>query len=460
MLTAMRQSFGSLVTAAWASLESMGDTLVGSGSALAIKLVSAGLGFAMFALLAEVMGPAEFGMLAVVFNAVSFLAVLAPLGQETLIVRSWQEYIVSARPALAHGVLRFGSAIVVCSALAIAVATGLAWHWWSPALDAALLAAASVFLALQAIMHFTGQFSRVAAGLVIGEGPREVSWRLLALCVVGYHYLYATTTSTTEFFMVAAIGLAVGILYQIIQIARSVPRSVWRSPPEYDRPAWTARSVRMWLAALLDTTGQYLEVVIIGLLLGPVIAGAYFVCTRITNVASMIAGSISMYATVHISGLYFSGSTEELQREFRRLAIIVTVLVAGALATIIWGGSILLSFFGPSYQAAYYPLVVLAVGACLTALSGPTEHLLLLTGNESTYTLVASIGLACRLALAAAGGLAFGLVGVAWAVGISSLATALALVIACRRVVGIDPSALALVSKHRSLQECAKCPAN
>ena len=84
------------------------EVLWGSAAALAIKFTGSILGFAMLALAARSMEPHAFGTLAVIFNAMSFLAVIAACGQETLIVRSWDEYRGTDRPALARGALAFG----------------------------------------------------------------------------------------------------------------------------------------------------------------------------------------------------------------------------------------------------------------------------------------------------------------------------------------------------------------
>src|SRR5437016_8458150 len=92
---------------------SVGEVLRGSAAALVIKLIAAFLGFAMFTLSSRYMDPAGFGSLAVIFNAMSFFAVVALCGQETLIVRCWNEYCGSNRPALARGVLTFGVRVVV-----------------------------------------------------------------------------------------------------------------------------------------------------------------------------------------------------------------------------------------------------------------------------------------------------------------------------------------------------------
>ena len=63
----------------------------------------------MFALAARNMDATSFGSLALVFNTMAFFAVIATCGQETLIVRSWGEYLGQSQPHLAVAALDFGT---------------------------------------------------------------------------------------------------------------------------------------------------------------------------------------------------------------------------------------------------------------------------------------------------------------------------------------------------------------
>src|SRR5262249_52510065 len=85
--------------------------------AFAIKVNSSFLNIAMLTIAARAMGPAEFGLFAIWFNAISFLAVIALCGQETLIVRSWSEYIQERRFDLARGAVSFGVAVCLSAAM-------------------------------------------------------------------------------------------------------------------------------------------------------------------------------------------------------------------------------------------------------------------------------------------------------------------------------------------------------
>jgi O-antigen/teichoic acid export membrane protein len=416
------------------------DVLKGSAASLAIKFTASILGFAMFALASRQMDPAAFGSLAIVFNAMSFLAVVALCGQETLIVRSWSEYCASNRPDLARGGLIFGALIVLGATLLTTLAVALVWSIWDRSVSIPLLVGACLFLFAQSLMHFSGQFARVAAGLIVGDAPREAMWRVIVVATLAGHYISGLGFGATEFFFVSAGAIGIAIVFQVWRVARAIPETVRRARSERDIRCWIPRSVKMWLSAILDTTGQYLEVVVIGLFLGPTAAGFYFVATRITNGFAMISGSISVYATLRISALFFADAKDDLQAMLRSLAIICATLVGAGLILIVVTGKLLLSAFGTVYVSAYPALIVLAAGASIGALAGPAAHILLLTGHEGTYPRIMACGIVLRFLLIAILGPIFGLMGAAIAWAISAAVIGLALIVASCRLVGLDPS--------------------
>ena len=416
------------------------DVLKGSATALAIKFTASVLGFTMFALSSRQMEPETFGALAIIFNAMSFLSAAALCGQETLIVRSWAEYCRSDRPALARGALTFGAQVTLGAATLTALVVALVWSLFDRTDSLPLILAACAFLFCHALLQFSGQFSRVAAGLIIGEGPRELLWRLIVVVTIGVHHVMNTAFGATEFFLAATGAITFAIVLQAVQVARMIPAAVRQAKPEYDIRAWVPRSFKMWLSALMDTTGQYLEVVAVGFVLGPKAAGFYFVITRITNVFAMITGSISVYATPQISALFYSNAKPELQRILRLLAVIAAVLIGSTLLLIVVAGKLLLWMFGAAYVAIYPALIILALGASVGALVGPAAHVLLLTGHEGAYPRIMASGLMVRFVMIVVLGHMFGLIGAVVATAVSTVFIALALILACRRLVGLDPS--------------------
>jgi O-antigen/teichoic acid export membrane protein len=415
------------------------EILKGSASALVIKFAASAAGFTMFAMCSRYMGPSSFGSLAVIFNAICFISVVSLCGQETLIVRSWDEYGIK-RPSLARGVFLFGARLTIAVSLLAALGTGLSWLAWKPTVSVSLVLAACAFLFVHSLLQFTGQFSRVAAGVVIGEVPRELLWRLLVVFGIGAFHVLNLDFEAQEFFAMAVVAILVAIVLQYFLTRSAVPQVIKLAKPEYDFGSWLPRSFKMWTSALMDTTSQYLEIVLIGFVLGPTAAGVYFVATRITNVFAMITGSISIYATSRISALFYSDSRAQLQHMLRSLAIISVVINGAALLSIIVLGKLLLWMFGPAYVDAFPALMILAVGASVGALVGPSTHILLLTGHEGAYPRIMGAILAVRALLIFVLAPLFGVIGAATAWSISTVIMAVALIVACRRLVGLDPS--------------------
>ena len=200
----------------------------------------------------------------------------------------------------------------------------------------------------------------------------------------------------------------------------------------------------MWAAAVLDASSQYLDVILLGLLLNPVAAGGYFVAARLANVFAMIAGGMANYSATMIASLFFRGQHPELQQSLRSVSLTVAALVAAGLLVIFAAGGLLLRIFGNSYVDQHGILMVLSIGTSVAALGGPALYVLLLTDHESLYSRVVVVGLALRVTAVVIFVPTYGAIAAAIAWSATLIATTVALNLVCRRLVGIDPSVMAL----------------
>ena len=231
--------------------------------------------------------------------------------------------------------------------------------------------------------------------MIIGETPRESMWRLIVVIVLSVHFVAKISFGATEFFLVATGAIVIALVSQILFVARVIPDAIRSVRSERDFPTWFPRSLKMWASTILDNTGQYLEIIVIGAFLGPTAAGFYFVATRITNGFAMISASLSTYATSRLSALYYGRSRTTCRPCCVRLRSYVPPWSARPLSSILVAGKLLLSAFGADYVAAYPALIVLAAGAAVGALAGPAQHVLLLTGHEGAYPRIMGAGSRC-----------------------------------------------------------------
>lgn len=417
---------------------------MGSLAALGLKVAGTVLMMGIFFLAARSMSPMGFGHLAVSFNALSFLAVVAVLGQDLLVVRCWGEYATTGAHGLALGAYRFSWIVVIASAIGFAALTflvclGNPLHRFSPG----EAAAAAAFLGMQVLLLFTAQTTRVILNFVVSEVNRELTWRLVLLPVV-FAGLWVGL-DLTAFFAAAATGLALAVGIQVVVLNRRFPAAVRAADIAVLRQEWASRAGGMWLSAVLEAAQQYAEVLMLGLLVSPDVAGVYFLAARIAGIFGMVGSGLHGYTSSHAANLFFAGQLGALQSLFRSVMAVAALITVPILAVVLLGAGQILAIFGPHYADGAWVLAALALGSFTAALAGPANSILLVTGHERLYSRVLFIALVVRVALIVWAAPRFGAFGVAaaWA-GVNG-PVAIGLAVATRRLTGIDPSVLCTV---------------
>ncbi len=416
--------------------------------ALFIKGMGALLTIAIFTLAARAMSPDEFGQLAIWFNAMSFLAVAAVFGQETLIARSWGEYSGRGEHHIARGAYSFGWRTTIVSGAIFVVAVLVIAPLTTIKVGSATLLAGCAFLFAQTLLHYLSHSSRVIAGFVVSETNRELTWRGVVLLVVTWAVL-RDGLSPTAFFWAGAAGMALSILVQSMAVRRDFAVKPFLERRERDRAAWFARSRSMWLSAIVEAASQYADVMLIGYFTSPAVAGGYFVTARVANIFSMVTTGLNTYTVTHCANLYFSDQIQKLQDIMRSVSTTSLAFLLPALLAIVVFGKTILSIFGERYIADYPTLVVLSAACFAVSLCGSSSGVLLTTGHEALYARVITVATATRLVLTAILAARFGAIGAACGFALINVPLAVGLAVICRSVRGVDPSIVSVFTRWR-----------
>lgn len=424
--------------------------MLGALLTLSVKVSGSLIMLGIFALAARTMAAESFGLLAILFNGVSLIAVVATFGQDTHMMRAWGEY-VEREPGAARGAILFGCRILVLG-LPIAAAVVVAWlALVDGRASAGLIAAAAAFLVSQASLHFSSSVGRVVRGVLWSEPAREIAWRLPLLGLLALLWWSHDTVSATVFFAVAAAGQAAAVLVLGLAVASGLPAPVRRAPAITHGREWLTRTGGMIASASAEAVNQYVDVVAIGALAGPMVAASYFAVSRYGNVFSMLAGGLQTYSIARISQLHFAGRQDELQLVIARVMVIVALLVAVLLAVIVVAGPLLLSLFGSYYSDLYPALLIYAGAMSFAALAGPGSTMLLVTGHEGLYSRLLISTIACKLVLFCLLVPLYGTNGAACALALTLVPMSVAIVVICIRRLGVDPSICALPRLWRAL---------
>ncbi|MHC2841417.1 lipopolysaccharide biosynthesis protein [Bradyrhizobium diazoefficiens] len=418
------------------------DVTRGVVGTILLKVGSGALAFALFSLAARTMSPDGFGIFATWLSVAQIAAVAGLVGQESLLVRFLNEYQVEDRPDLTKGVLlssfKMTSVAMLIAIAAVALAASLRGDWWL------LILALSAYTAVNAGLMLGSQIARSLVSILMGEGNRELFWRVIVVLFLLAMLFGHRQLDPAELFAVMTIAMSVGLVAQVVAIARALP-DLRSTAARYETSRWRASALHFWVASILEAANQYFDVILVYWMLDPATAGIYFAASRLANIFAMLSAALYSFGARRLPSLYFSKNHQEFGRTLRLMAEVTALCVASGLLLIWIGGPHLLNLFGPHFAAQHWVLIVLAIGTAFQAAGGPSAAILQLTGHERIYVPVVAANVALRLV----GFLVLipwlGVLGAAISATVSLAFATIALNILCRRRTGVDPSILVLL---------------
>lgn len=373
-------------------------TVRGMASVFGLKAVITVINFALITFAARKFGAADFGNYSVLFSSAGLLSIVATFGQQVLVMRFWSEYVSSGRADLLKGSLIFSVAVCVAGCVII----GVPFYIWScSAYSESLGLAVTAYLVAVSAVLTSAHLVRSAVGVEAGDGVGNLLLLAPPTAYLGFHMAMGHDADLTTLFAIMATGagLAVmihaGIMYRAV-IARFP--DIARIRATMDLREWSCRSIKLWVSNGLEASNQYLDVLVVGYLLSPTVAGAYFVVTRVANIFSIATDAIHMFSTRHIPNLFYRQQFDQLGRMLDTVAWVILAIVLGSMAAIVVGGHWLLAIFNSAYTSYHVALIILSIGVAALASAGPSGSILMLTGHEGRYLAIVGATVLMRVA--------------------------------------------------------------
>jgi O-antigen/teichoic acid export membrane protein len=426
--------------------------MLGMAGVFMLRIAITGSNFALISLAARALGEYRFGTYSILFSAAGLFCIVATFGQQILVMRSWNEYSSVNQQGLLKGALIFSCLTCVAGSVLVAIP----FYGWFAASHAPLLSlSVTLYLVALSVVMTTSHLVRTALGVGIGDGFGNLLLVIPPILYLLFGLAYGNKAEIDTLFMLMAAGGSSAI---IIHLALMWRRIHDRFPnfmvckAAWDLPRWRARSFKLWISNALEASNQYVDVLIIGTLMDPSVAGAYFVTTRLANAFAMATDAIHMFSTRHIPDLYYRRQFGQLDTLLDSVAGVTLAVLLGGMIVILGSGHWLLMAFSAAYVPYYGALAVLSFGMAAVAAAGPSGSILMLTGHEGRYlsiigatVLIRTIGFLVLIPL-------FGVMGAVAATTLSFVAMALMLRTSAKSVAGIDGSVLRLVTKFRRAQ--------
>jgi len=418
--------------------------LRGMALSFSLRIGTTGLSFLLIWLAARTLDEHNFGTYSMLFSAAGLCSVVATLGQQIFLMRAWSEYTSAERPDLLKGAMLFSLLACVGGGALI----GLSFYaWFTHSHEAFLTSAVMAYFVSMAILLTTSHLSRTAIGNMVGDG---LSALLVILPPVGYLSVCVALNRVADtglIFLTMAVGATVALL---AQLALTIQKTLTLFPgflsikPEFSITDWRDRSLKLWISNSLEAANQYADVVIIGFLMSPTVAGAYFVTTRIANAFAVASTALYLFSTRHISNLYYAGRRPQLDALLDTAAFVTLGIIAAGLLLILSTGHWILGLFSPEYEPYYAALALLTVGTAAVTAAGSSGSILMLTGHEGRYLKI----IGCAIAMRTVGFFVliplFNITGAVVATTISFIWMALMLRRSAKQLAGLDGSVLRL----------------
>ena len=418
--------------------------ITGLSATLAVRLCAIGLTFIQTLALTRVFGAEIYGTLSLAISVGALVTLALSLGMDQVIMRDlarigpahartspiWQNTLgQTARAVIPLATVATLAAVCLTvqsgNAAFLAIAISLPLLLARKLLENWVLGAGAVLRSMLASqIVFPVAITLGAATLLLGPVPAD-------LRAAGILYTTAALASVT-----AALILAAGTIRQ------TLPQTLKTTDLA---PLATGRALALVTFGFLAS--QHIDVLLTGLLSDPTDTALVRVCAR---VAEML-GLLRMVAVLHfkpkLAAAYGQQNRAQLIAQTRTHTLIIVTSGHPLFAALWLLAPHLLSLFGPEFIAAAPVLRLYLIAVALTLLAGPCTLLLTLCDAEKTAARILWIALAINLILDLILIPRFGAIGCASA-NIAALATLSVLgILATRRLIGIDPSVLALLRK-------------
>ncbi|RYE86144.1 MAG: lipopolysaccharide biosynthesis protein [Hyphomicrobiales bacterium] len=424
-------------------------------ASLLIKVATAGLTYGMYVAMSRLLGEAEYGYFAFGLSLATVLAIGASMGQQTAILRYWQEESVGGRPERARQALRAGGTLTVIAGLFVSLAllavTLVVQLFGEASRPVAHLYAAAALILPMALAEYWGAAVRAQGSVWTSQVPRDIVWRVAApLAVVGL-YALGDPVNGWQALLITALTLALALVLQYAWAERRGYQIAIGANGLADY--WAERKgASRWflLGTVIDSAALNMDTIFVGLLVTPEDAGTYFNAFRTAGLLTLFMFALTLVLAPMVARHYHAGEMRKAQA--------ITALCAWAgfgfslvvFVGFYFFGDLLLSLFGGRHEDGWLILMLLSVGLLFDAATGPSRIVMMMTGHERDYVRIfGTIQVAAMLVQLAVIPL-WGSLGAAVVNMLARIVSQLAIAWWSRRHIGLDTTLLGafIIERH------------
>lgn len=422
--------------------------------AFAIRMSGGIAGYALFAVISRTTGPSAFGTFSIVFSLVMTAGLFGSFGQQVFFVKEVPKAAALDQLGVEKGVHIFAMlATLICSLIAALTVCGIITYQQHPNPDAVLIVSSSLLTFFYAISQTTIGGLRVQNKVLYAMATRDLLWRVLAMLGIylSYRFLYAPSHANlpiSSIMMILMACLTPIVMVHLTKIYKYAQLRYRTVKARIDTRQWIDVSFGLLLIAVISSSDLYLYTILLGQLVGPEEAGAFFASLKTVELLNMFLMAVTLVIAPEISRVIALGDRNKFQQACNKAIILQGSPAVLAAIFIILAAPLFMWLFNPAYVPYSNLLRLLAFGMLFNALTGATVLILQLIGKHWLQVLYQGGSLLISVLVLPFLLHIFGIYGVAVAFILSKLLWNVLAIRTIRKENDVDPSVIGLLDKE------------
>lgn len=369
--------------------------------AFLLYMVGAGLAYVTQLVIARIVGPASFGIYSYVLAWVTLLAYGCTLGFNVSLMRFVPAYQAVLDWRRARGVIRYAYRWGLAAALVAAAAgTTIVLAWSSPTgselVTTFVLGLWSV--PLITLLLISMATVRALGGVATALAPERVLRDSLILALVGlaaWSGIRAPDATMVMAAMLVSTATALGLIS--ISVRKLLPPPLMGVAPLYSPEDWRPTILPLTVMVAAEILVSRAGVMLLGMNGKVQDAGLFALAINLAALVTLPRVAVSTLFSPRISSLHALGDVAGMQRLFARATALT---FAGALALsvpLLLTTELLLGWLGPDFVEGADVVRILVLGQLVSAIAGPQQSVMTMTGCERAGAALLSASAATNL---------------------------------------------------------------
>lgn len=375
------------------------------GFDLAVGLTLRGLGavssFALLWLIARTSGADAIGAYQLGLTSATVLSVLAVTGLDVLIIREAARSERGGSAGDLNATFKAGRRLIIRTSVLGMAAMLIGGAIMGAAVEGKTATAIVILtfapaIPLLALLRHGNALLRSQGNVLLSQSLEGVFYTTLAAAIIAVLWWYGEPVELALLSLPYLFGLAVAAIIGL-RATRNLTRG-W--PVGTAHVDWRA-GLRTTGAPLIMMSGEWLTLVLLGLLAGLTEAGIYRTAFMFCMLFQLVNASFATMAGPHLARAHARGSREEVLGTTRKVGLIGLALVTPLAVACVAVPEFLLGLFGPDFVRGALALQILAGAQTVNVVFGPVGTALVMVGQERKvlWIEVVATGLAIALAL-------------------------------------------------------------